>query len=51
MLFCQLSPLFEALQYLTRVPGVGRLVRIMVTLIPHVFRMPRDILPSTALRK
>ncbi|KAH9223723.1 cytochrome P450 3A19 [Leptodontidium sp. 2 PMI_412] len=51
IMFCQLSPLFEALQYLTRVPGIGGLVRFTVSLIPHVFRMPRGMLPTTALRK
>ncbi|KAH8593796.1 cytochrome P450 3A19 [Bisporella sp. PMI_857] len=49
--FCQLSPLFEALQHFSRVPRIGWVIESFIELVPYIFRLPTNILPSTKFRE
>ncbi|KAL0936247.1 benzoate 4-monooxygenase cytochrome P450 [Colletotrichum truncatum] len=49
--FCSVSPLLEALQVLLAVPGVQALAKAVVSLVPLLFWLPTNVLPSATLRK
>ncbi|TIC93458.1 hypothetical protein CH35J_009901 [Colletotrichum higginsianum] len=49
--FCMASPLLEALQVLLAVPGAQTLVQVWVGIVPLLFWLPTNILPSSTLRK
>ncbi|WQF85497.1 Putative cytochrome P450 [Colletotrichum destructivum] len=49
--FCMASPLLEALQVLLAVPGAQTLVQAWVGIVPLLFWLPTNILPSSTLRK
>ncbi|OHW95095.1 cytochrome p450, partial [Colletotrichum incanum] len=49
--FCMVSPLLEALQVLLAVPGAQALIHILVDLVPLLFWLRTNILPSARLRK
>nr|A0A484FXR4.2 RecName: Full=Cytochrome P450 monooxygenase btcB; AltName: Full=Betaestacins biosynthesis cluster protein B [Colletotrichum orbiculare MAFF 240422] len=49
--FCMVSPLLEALQVLLAVPGAQTLAKACVGLVPLLFWLPTNVLPSAQLRK
>ncbi|KAF6823235.1 cytochrome p450 [Colletotrichum plurivorum] len=49
--FCKVSPLLEALQVLLAVPGVQLFSKACIGLVPLLFWLPTNVLPSAQLRK
>ncbi|KAK2028334.1 cytochrome P450 3A19 [Colletotrichum zoysiae] len=45
------APLLELFQFLTEIPIFGRLAKLPVLLVPHVFRVPKNFLLMNQLRE
>lgn len=44
------APLLELFQFLTEIPIFGRLAKLPVMTVPHVFRVPKNFLLMNQLR-